>query len=57
MSSASGWLSLIALAGWLILALAAFRAHRLGGRRTAVLVLAWGAIFLLATAIVSAIRD
>ena len=52
--SAPGWFSLIALAGWLILVLGAYRAHREGGRKTLVMALAWGAIFLLVTAIISA---
>ena len=52
--SEAGWVSLIALAGWLILMLGAFRAHRIGGRKTLVMALVWGAIFLLVTAIIAA---
>jgi len=49
------WVSIIALVGWLVLALGAFRAHRVGAKQTIVMVLAWGAIFLLVAAIFSAI--
>ena len=49
------WVSLIALSGWLVLALSAWRAHRVGARRTVVLVLTWVAIFLLVTALFTAI--
>ena len=41
------WLSTIALTGWLVLALTAFRAHRIGAKKTVVMALAWIAIFLL----------
>ena len=41
------WVSVVALTAWLVLALSAFRAHRVGARRTVVMVLAWIAIFLL----------
>jgi len=49
------WVSLIALSGWLILVIGAFRARKVGGRKMLTMVLAWGAIFLLVTAIISAI--
>ncbi len=45
------WVSIIALVGWLVLALAEFRENRVGARKTVVMVLAWGAIFVLITAI------
>jgi len=54
--SPAGWVSLIALTGWLVLVVGAFRAHRLGGRKTLVMALTWGAIFLLATAVISALN-
>jgi hypothetical protein len=41
------WLSIIALTGWLVLALGAFRAQRVGASKTVVMALAWIAIFLL----------
>jgi len=50
-----GWVSIIALTGWLVLALGAYRAQRVGGKRTMVMGLTWGAIFLLVTAIFTAI--
>ena len=37
--------SLVALFAWLILAVSAFRAHRIGKRKLIVMVLTWGAIF------------
>jgi hypothetical protein len=49
------WVSLVALSGWLILMLGAFRSHRIGGRRMLTMALAWGSIFLLVTAVISAI--
>ena len=42
-----GWVSLIALVGWLILALGSYRAHRIGAGRTMVMAAAWVGIFLL----------
>ena len=49
------WVSLIALAGWLVLALSAYRARRVGARKTIVMALAWAAIFLFAAALFTAI--
>lgn len=53
--SAYGWVSLIALTGWLVLALGSYRAHRIGAGRTVVLATAWLAIFLLVTGIIVAL--
>ena len=39
------WISLVALAGWLVLALSAWRARRVNARKTVVYALIWGAIF------------
>jgi len=47
------WVSIVALLGWLILALSAYRAHRVDARKSVVLVLAWGAIFLGVAAVFS----
>jgi hypothetical protein len=52
--SGASWVSLIALVGWLVLSVGAFRGHRAGGRKILVMALTWGAIFLLVTAIISA---
>jgi hypothetical protein len=49
------WVSLMALAGWLVLTLGAWRAHRVGARRTVILALTWTAIFLLVAALFTAI--
>lgn len=38
--------SLVALLGWLILVAGAFRARRIGAKRTVVLALTWLAIFV-----------
>ena len=50
-----GWVSLIALAGWLILALGSYRAHRIGAGKTLVMATAWLAIFLLVVGIFAAV--
>jgi fucose permease len=50
-----GWVSIVALAGWLVLALSAYRARRVGAKKTLVMGLAWGAIFLFVAAIFAAI--
>ena len=42
-----GWVSLIALSAWLILALASYRAHRIGAGKTLLMATAWVGIFLL----------
>ena len=39
-------ISLIALLGWLLLAVGAFRSHRIGGRKMVTMGLAWAAIFV-----------
>lgn len=49
------WISIIAMAGWLVLALSAFRAHQISARKGVVLALIWGAIFLAAAAVFSQI--
>jgi hypothetical protein len=49
------WVSLVAVAGWLVLALSAYRAHQVGAKKTIVLALAWIAIFLLVAAVFAAV--
>jgi hypothetical protein len=49
--NANAWVSIIALTGWLVLALGSFRAHRVGAGKTVVMALAWGAIFFLVAAV------
>ena len=39
-------ISLIALLGWLVLAVGAFRSYRVGGRKMVTLGLTWAAIFV-----------
>jgi len=53
--SAANWVSLVALSGWLILMFGAYRAHRLGGRKTLTMALGWTAIFLLVTGIIASV--
>ena len=48
----TSWVSLIALAGWLVLALTSYRAHRVGTGKTLVMATAWLGIFLLVIGIV-----
>ena len=49
------WVRLIALSGWLVLALSAYRARQLNAKKAIVMALAWGAIFLLVTGVFVAI--
>jgi hypothetical protein len=49
-----GWISLIAMTAWLVLALSSYRAHRVGAGKTTVMALAWLAIFLLVTGVIAA---
>lgn len=49
------WVSLISLAGFLILALSAYRAHRIDARKTVVLALVWIAIFFAVAGVFAAI--
>ena len=46
-----GWVSLIALTGWLILAVGAYRAHNMGLRKTLLISTAWLGLFLLVTGV------
>jgi Na+(H+)/acetate symporter ActP len=50
-----GWVSIIALSAWLFLAVGAFRAHRVGARKSITMALTWIAIFFLIAAIFSAV--
>jgi hypothetical protein len=49
------WVSLVALAGWLVLAMSALRARRLNARKTVVYALIWGAIFVGVAAVFTAV--
>ena len=51
------WLRIIYLLAALGLMLGTWRAHRLGGRRTLVMVLAWICIFMIAAGIAAYIDD
>ena len=51
----TSWVSLIAMSGWLVLALGSYRAHRIGAGKTVVWALAWIAMFLLVAGIFTAI--
>ena len=50
-----GWVSLIALVAWLVLAGSAVRAQQLGARKMVVMGLAWAAIFLLVAMVFAAV--
>jgi hypothetical protein len=39
-------LSIVALSGWLILAMSGFRSYRVSGRKTLLYILIWATIFL-----------
>ena len=45
------WVSLIALVGWLVLAVSAFRAERVDLCKALMMALAWVSIFLLVAAV------
>jgi hypothetical protein len=49
--TSSDWASLIAVAGALVLAGSALRAHRIGARKVVILALAWLAIFAVVAAV------
>ena len=49
------WVSLIALGAWLILAVSAFRAHRVGARKMITMGLMWASIFVAVALIFHAI--
>lgn len=49
------WLSLVALTACLVLAVAAYRGQRVGARKSLVLALAWGGIFLLVAGVFTAV--
>jgi hypothetical protein len=49
------WISLIALLGWLVLALSAFRSHRIDTRKALMMALAWATVFLLVAGVFVAI--
>ncbi len=44
--SGGSWVSIVALLGWLILALGAYRSRRIDGKKSLTMALTWGAIFL-----------
>lgn len=51
----ASWVSIVALLGWLVLAASALRARQLNAGRAITYALIWGAIFLAATALFTAI--
>ena len=51
----TAWVSIIALSGWLVLALSSYRAHQVGAGKTLVMALAWISIFFLVAAVFSAV--
>ena len=53
--TAAGWVSVIALTGWLVLALGAYRSHRLDKRKTLLWATAWLGLFLLVAGVFTVI--
>ena len=49
--NANSWVSIIALLGWLVLALSALRARRIGARKATIMAFVWLSLFALATAV------
>ncbi|MGX7895281.1 hypothetical protein [Tsuneonella sp. HG222] len=49
------WVSIIALTGWLVLALSAYRSHRLSGKTMMVQGFIWASIFLLVAVVFAAV--
>lgn len=49
------WVSIIALVGWLVLAIGALRAHQIGAKKTIVYGLAWVGIFFGVALVISLI--
>jgi len=49
------WISIVALLGWLLLALLAYRAQRNDARKSVVYALVWGSIFLGLAAVFTAV--
>lgn len=47
--------SIVALAGWLILALSAYRSHRITGKKTLIYIAIWTGLFLLVAVVFSAV--
>ncbi|ANU07963.1 hypothetical protein [Paraurantiacibacter namhicola] len=41
-----GWVSIIALLGWLFLAVGAWRSYQVSGKRAVTYILIWGCLFL-----------
>ena len=50
-----GWVSIVAMLGWLVLAVSAVQSYRLGARKIITMTLAWMAIFAAATAVFAAV--
>lgn len=49
------WVSIIALAGWMVLAFSAYRSRRVSGRKTLTYIFVWGSIFVAVAAVFSAL--
>ena len=52
----SQWVSIVALTGWLILALGSLAAYRLSWKKSIVLALTWAAIFAGVTGFITVVR-
>jgi hypothetical protein len=47
--------SIVALAGWLILAFSAYRSHQVSGRKTLTYVVVWASIFIAVAMVFAAL--
>lgn len=50
------WVSIIAMTGWLVLAVGALAAYRLSWKKGVMMALVWASIFAGVTAFISAVR-
>ena len=57
MNQSPDMLSIVALCGWLALALSSYAAYRLNWKKSVIMVLVWAAIFVGATAIITLIQE
>ena len=45
------WVAMIAMTGWLVLALGSYRGRQVGGKKTLLWAIAWLGVFLLVTGV------
>lgn len=52
---APSWVTIVALAGWLVLSVSALRARQLNARKAVVYALIWAAVFFVVAAVFEAV--